>query len=358
MKLAHALVLLSASVVSAPAAADTFQVPGDFPSIQEAVDAASDGDMVVVKRGRYAEHVVIAGFAGLTLMGKGKPIIDGEDLGTPLRITASSDVTVTGFVIERSSEHGIFLFQCLDCVVTKCRVQDTSESGIVADDSDRITISKNRLQDIGEDGIGLSDDQAVTSNDCLVEKNRILRPDDDGVDANGSGNTFQKNTVKDAGGDGFDTDSGSGNTFEKNKVFACARSGFNLDSDTNRLVRNKVIKAGHDGIEIELGGNHVERNIVVLPGENGIRLEEGDNHVERNKVVKAHEHGIRFDGANNQVEKNTVVKATHDGFHLTSAGSTLRNNKAVKSGELDLFVLLGPDSNDIDASNKFKTTNL
>jgi parallel beta-helix repeat protein len=312
MKAAWLVGMLVGVVLAGPAVAATIQVPKDYETIQEAVDAAENGDTILVKKATYAEIVVIKGFEGLTLIGKGRPTIDGGNEGIPLSILGSSDVMVSGFVIQNSSDHGVYMEECQDCTITKCLVRDTDESGIVADDSQRITITKNKIQDTGEDGIALSDDAEFSTDDCLVEKNKIQNTGDDGLDVTGSRNKILKNSVKNAGGDGFDFDGGTENRFEKNKVTGCHETGFLLDSDTNTILKNKVVKPGDDGIALY--------------------------------------------GGDDQVEKNKVVKAGYDGFYLDSTGNTLRKNKASGSRVLDLEDA-EPGTNDIDDSNKFKTTN-
>ncbi|HLC18049.1 MAG TPA: hypothetical protein VJM57_03435 [Thermodesulfobacteriota bacterium] len=51
--------LLILSVPGTDLDAATIRVPGDFGSIQEAVDRAAPGDVVIVEEGEYRENVVI-----------------------------------------------------------------------------------------------------------------------------------------------------------------------------------------------------------------------------------------------------------------------------------------------------------
>ncbi|MCD6513229.1 MAG: hypothetical protein J7K61_06480, partial [Thermoplasmata archaeon] len=56
------LVLLGIVVVmvmAGNASANTINVPADYPTIQQAVDAASDGDTIYVEAGIYTESITI-----------------------------------------------------------------------------------------------------------------------------------------------------------------------------------------------------------------------------------------------------------------------------------------------------------
>ena len=55
------VLLLAALAFVGCASADTIYVPTDYPAIQQAVDAASPGDTIIVRDGIYTENVDVDG---------------------------------------------------------------------------------------------------------------------------------------------------------------------------------------------------------------------------------------------------------------------------------------------------------
>jgi parallel beta-helix repeat protein len=75
----------------------------DFTKIQEAVDAAYDGDIIFVYNGTYNETLVID--KQLTLKGSGMPLVDACGNGSVITVSADGCV-IDGFKINRS-EYGL-----------------------------------------------------------------------------------------------------------------------------------------------------------------------------------------------------------------------------------------------------------
>ncbi|MGA9141397.1 MAG: NosD domain-containing protein, partial [Methanocella sp.] len=88
------------AITTVPAAmAATFTVPGNFSTIQAAIDAAGDGDTILVDSGTYAENLIIE--KALTLIGmdtgSGRPVVNGN--GSTAIAIIENGVSIQGFMI-------------------------------------------------------------------------------------------------------------------------------------------------------------------------------------------------------------------------------------------------------------------
>lgn len=102
---------------------ETCEVTG----LQAAIDAAADGDTILVEGGQFDGPIEIA--RPLTLIGTDGATIDGHGEGTIVRITAP-DVTLQGFTIRNSGSNF-----------------DKEDSGVYVDRGDRARILDNEILD-------------------------------------------------------------------------------------------------------------------------------------------------------------------------------------------------------------------
>lgn len=90
--------------------------PEDFTRIQDAVDAANEGDTIFVYTGIYIERLIIE--KRLNLIGENKyaTIIDGDKIGKVIKIDAHS-VKISGFTIQHAATYGLELNHCSNVTI-------------------------------------------------------------------------------------------------------------------------------------------------------------------------------------------------------------------------------------------------
>jgi len=212
--------------------AAVIQVPAQFPGIQAAINAASNGDTVLVSRGTWAGGLSIGGKA-ITLASRFILTGDPNDValtsiegGSPLldiQSSAGAATTVRGLTF-RNGDYQINVH------------------------ARRMSLLDNRFIN------GSADQVSFEGGGGLVRKNYFEHASDDAIDSdNSSDPTIEQNTIKDCGDDGIE-------------IRLHAYTGPTLDI----VIRDNVITGcGEDGIQlIDYAGAsnrmiRIERNVLA-----------------------------------------------------------------------------------------------
>lgn len=142
--------LLLLSSTGSAVLADTLLVPAEYPTIQAAVDAASDGDEVLVSSGMYDSVQVFKELTITGVDGADVTIIDGSSAGTSNSAVyvASQQVTLRGLTIQNPAGSGTTGFgNALNLVVEDC-VYRNNNFGLSAS-SGSLTVSNTSFVNNG-----------------------------------------------------------------------------------------------------------------------------------------------------------------------------------------------------------------
>jgi len=125
----------------------TITVPDDYSTIQEAVNAAEQGDSIFVKSGTYYEHVVVVN-KSVSLIGENKynTIVDGNFAGTVINVWANN-VNINGFTIQNSGSYpncGILAEWSTGNNIS-CNIITNNCFGILLDTFNNNTVSGNNI---------------------------------------------------------------------------------------------------------------------------------------------------------------------------------------------------------------------
>lgn len=164
----------------------TLRVPGDHPTVQAALDAARDGDTVLVEPGVYPVSLKVAR-KSVTLASRfatsrdpkdaEATVLDGggsgkKDGGTILRIDKTAEVRVVGFTFR----HGAFGVTCHG-KVQALHNRFLKNGDALSFESGSGIVRSNLFEDNHDDGIDMDG-----SSEALIEDNVIRNNRDDGIE--------------------------------------------------------------------------------------------------------------------------------------------------------------------------------
>ncbi|RJQ08201.1 MAG: nitrous oxide reductase family maturation protein NosD [Dehalococcoidia bacterium] len=295
---ATAIVALLASVLIA-LPADAEAAPD---SITALIARARPGDTIMVPPGTYREQILVD--KPVSLVGEGRPVIDGGRQGDVVLVTAD-DVTVSGFTIQGSGR---------DVVTEPAGVRILG---------DRATIEANRVRDTLY-GIVMEDS----------EGHRILRNEVSSIPEFGSerrghalyvwhtnGTTIEGNTVTGAK-DGIFLGFANHNRVEGNRV-TDARYGIHyMYADHNTFIDNVFRESVAGGAimfsrDITFRGNEFAYNRSAASGY-GLLFKDVDDVVMTDNLVHHNRLGITLEGAPHAPDATVILTHNLIGFNDTA----------------------------------------
>ncbi|MEV4736699.1 MULTISPECIES: right-handed parallel beta-helix repeat-containing protein [unclassified Microbacterium] len=206
-------------------------VPADFPTISAAVDAASEGDTVVVESGVYRETVAID-TAGVTLRGQSRDgvVIDGEVLRGNGIVVSAPRVTVQNLTVRNATQNGV--------LVTGMRDDDGAPVGghdgyRAIDPEDFPLLDGFRVDHVTASNNGLYGIYAFNASNGVITDSYASGGADSGIYVGQcdrcnivvSGNVAERNAV------GFEIANAGGDLFVVGNRFAGNRVGATIASD-------------------------------------------------------------------------------------------------------------------------------
>jgi len=152
------LTIFSVTFISAV----TINVPADYITIQEAIDAADPGDTITVDAGTYNEQVLIN--KPLLLIGLNKPIVTGGTNNYIIQIDGTNDVIIDNFEVngqgsgtgDNGFDYGILIKDSNDIEIKNSIIKNiwkVSSNGINIEDSTNVDVHHSTISSFHKRGI-------------------------------------------------------------------------------------------------------------------------------------------------------------------------------------------------------------
>ena len=327
-------------------------VPDDYPTIQDAVNAANDGDTIIVRDGTYTENVEVD--KRLTIRsenGCDNCIVQAANSSDHVFEVHVNYVNIRGFTLERANgavtSAGIYLGGVGHCNISNNKASN-NHFGILLDESTNNSLTNNVAYN--NDGLGiclfLSNKNTLTSN---IAYNNLYGIHLD----NSSSNMLINNTAYNNEDTGILLISSSNNTLTDNTmsgndynfvVLGWFFSHFIQNIDTNNKVNEKPIYYW------------VDKQNQQIPNDAGyVGIINSTNISVKDLTLTNNGQGVLVVYTSNSRIENVTASDNYYGIWLHDSSSNTLTNNTMSGNEYN-FVILGWSFCDfiqnIDTSNK------
>ena len=353
--------------VPPPAGPRILNVPGQYATIQAAIDAARSGETVKVGPGTFREKIVFK--PGIRLVGGGMDVTTISIAGTTDCLDAKdcASGTISGFTFEHTAanppndvEYVVWLHGSA-VQVHDCRMRNSGSFGVSCEDGDRSVVEDceivgahtvglrakgagtqpvfrgNRVHGTGGTGIVFNDGAAGVAENNTSEDNTqfgfsIL---DKGTAPTLTGNTVRRNKMS-----GFTYQKEAGGTATNNIVTDNTEAGFRIADagSVPTLSHNQVKGNGLSGfIVLEGGGGLLDTNTSDANSGSGVMIRGAGTAptLKNNRLTGNKLNGLYIgDGATPTAESNTVSGNVQSGVFIIDKNTapTLRANQVLTNG--------------------------
>lgn len=307
-----------ATASDAAAAGATIRVPDDQPTIQAAVDAANEGDLVLIAPGTYREAVTVTR-PRIVIRGldRNRVVLDGEDLRDNGITVQSDGVAVENLTVRRYTDNGVLVNGAWEYTAGGTPHEG---DGVAGEDQMKTSgaqpgagdevVRGYRMSYVTAYNNGLYGLYAFASRDGLIERSYTSGHPDSGVYIGQCRpcNAVVRKTVMEVNAIGYFGTNTNGGVTVVDSVMRDNRLGAALNSDDAELLApargtvfvgnvvtgNQNAKAPEitegftgGGVGIRGGVDHVvERNLIANNGGAGVLVTDAKGHPAKGNRVR------------------------------------------------------------------------
>ena len=314
------LFLCMLACVVGVASAKTIYVPDNYTKIQWAVDAASEGDTIIVRPGTYIENVDVDKSLEIRSYSQNPSdtIVKASSSNDHVFYVTADNVYISGFTVTGatgSGEAGIHLYNS-----NYCRIENVNASNNY--DGIRLYCSSNNI--IANNTVNSNDDTGIylwSSNNSIITNNIISSNNYDGVWLD----WFSSNITM------------ANNIISSNYV-----DGIYLWSSSNDIIANNTVSNNGNGIFLQNSGKNIIANNMVSNNGDGILLyyASSKNIITNNIVSSNNGDGIYLWShcSKNIITNNIVSSNNGDGIYLEASSKNIIANNTVSNNDYGIYL--------------------
>ena len=354
--------------VPAEASPATIYVPDNYSTIQEAVDAANPGDIIIVRDGTYTENVDVN--KSLTIQSKNGAevtIVQAANPNDHVFEVTTDYVDVSGFTAKGATEYvpeytnsGIYLDNVRCCNISQNELSN-NRHGISACDSSNNTFANNIISDnlwgiivYGSTSAGMEGNNTLESNYVSNNSRTGMRI------SNCANNTLSNNTMLDnhwnfgVYADGLShyiQNIDTSNTVNGKPIqYLINKDSLVIDSNwdvgylgivncTNVIVKGLTLGNNDQGVLLAYSSESTIENIITSNNRHGIALHDSSSNILTNNTVSNSDVGIYIvsSSTDNALTNNTITDNIHGICTWWSSGNTIHSNNFASNTQSNVW---------------------
>jgi len=297
--------------------------PGNYTTIQDAINNASNGDTIFVYNGTYYLNIHLNKSIKLIGENKNNTIIDGKN--KTCIYLHHDDITISRFTFINYKANNVEIIgePCSNCLIYDCIFY----SGIFFWGGDYIIISNNIFYSKYGYGMDISDNfYGEISFNTIIGTNESIGIWLEGYNYKNYNNVVKNNNIKYSKVGILIENSEYDNVF--NNLISNSDQGIRLCFNSNSTIESNQLLENRIGISLYSSNNIViTKNIVTNCTEDAIWIfNSTQNQVLLNKIINSKRFGILIDtGSHNKVNKNTLIDNEYDAYFYACRNTWYNN---------------------------------
>jgi parallel beta-helix repeat protein len=328
--------------------------PADFHTIQEAINAASDGDTILVRSGIYNENVIVNKSVSLSGEDKSNTVVSGGSAGNVFSLV-TSNVSISGFTIRTSttgyaaiSIDGTTPFYSRDNIISGNQFFCSGDCFFLFQASGNI-IQNNTITGGTSWGHGIY--MELSTNNTIMGNNLFSCYSGICLDFSSNNNLFKNNHIVQSthsfgtvnnylGLSQYINDVDSSNTVDGKPIYyLVSKSNLTIPSDagcvilvncTHMIVQNLSLTRAHSAVLLAYTNNSTIINNNIANNAMGIELQHSDNNLLSRNNISSNINGIFISSSSsNIIMENNLTKSRQSQITIyceSSSNSIYRNN--------------------------------
>lgn len=274
--------------------------PNSSTAIQDAVNAANPGDVILVHRGVYREDVQIPSEKSHIRIIADHPhrtVLDGEHvLSEAFALNNVRGVEIAGFTIKNYMAGGIRVIDGSSSRLLHNQIRhvagESNPIGIAVNNSEGNLIMNNYIERVGDKapGIGI---RLLSVTGTWIIMNRVRNSSSNGIEMIDSlNNAIVNNRITNSKDDGVFMRGPNNNLILHNKIYRNGGNGVNMESANNYILRDKIKMNRGSGIVTQFDHNFAGFNQIEGNRLSGVDLDSNDNDIQDNWIKHNRNNGV------------------------------------------------------------------